>query len=93
MHPSKKRDRVATEQVSPPYKMAKNGQPSLFESIMNIIESLEDIRNDAKTGRCNEKGLDPNFLVNHRVTRRALHQFLLVGNGKSTLALSYVLLR
>lgn len=38
---------------------------SLFGSINDIIESLEDIRNDAKTGRCNEKGLDPSFLIGH----------------------------
>jgi len=38
---------------------------SLFESISDIIETLEDIRNDAKTGRCNEKGLNPSFLIEH----------------------------
>ena len=38
---------------------------SMFESITEILESLDDISRDAKTGRCNEKGLDPDFLVDH----------------------------
>jgi len=36
---------------------------AMFISIDNILESLHDIRRDAKTGRCNEKGLNPEFLV------------------------------
>ena len=38
---------------------------SMYESIEDILESLEDIRRDAKMGRCNEKGLDPDFLIEH----------------------------
>ena len=35
----------------------------MFESIDEILESLVDIRRDSKTGRCNEKGLNPEFLI------------------------------
>ena len=38
---------------------------SMYESIEDILESLEDISRDAKMGRCNEKGLDPDFLIEH----------------------------
>ena len=38
---------------------------SMFESINDILESLDDIRKDARTGRCNEKGLNPEFLIEH----------------------------
>ena len=35
----------------------------MFESIEVILESLVDIKRDSKTGRCNEKGLNPEFLI------------------------------
>ena len=38
---------------------------TMFESNEDILESLDDIRRDARTGRCNEKGLNPDFLVEH----------------------------
>ncbi len=38
---------------------------SMFESILNILETLDDIRNDSKFGRCNEKGLSKEFLIEH----------------------------
>jgi hypothetical protein len=38
---------------------------SMFESILDILESLKDIEHDAKTGRCNERGLNPEFLIEH----------------------------
>jgi len=36
---------------------------SMFNSIIEILEALEDIKRDAKTGRCNEKGLNSKFLI------------------------------
>jgi len=38
---------------------------SMYTSITEIIESLDAIRSDAKTGRCNEKGLNREFLIEH----------------------------
>ncbi len=38
---------------------------SMYQSILDILESLEDVKRDALTGRCNEKGLDPEFLIDH----------------------------
>ena len=38
---------------------------SMFNSIDEILESLNDIVKDSKTGRCNEKGLNPEFLIEH----------------------------
>ena len=37
----------------------------MFESIDEILESLVDIKRDSKTGRCNEKGLNPDFLIDN----------------------------
>ena len=38
---------------------------SMIESVDEILEALIDIKRDAKTGRCNEKGLNPEFLIEH----------------------------
>ena len=38
---------------------------TMFDSIDQILEALTDVRHDAKTGRCSEKGLDPEFLIEH----------------------------
>ncbi len=38
---------------------------TMYGSIDEILESLIDIKRDAKSGRCNEKGLNPEFLVDH----------------------------
>jgi len=38
---------------------------SMLQSILDILESLEDVKRDALTGRCNEKGFDPEFLIEH----------------------------
>ncbi len=36
---------------------------TMFNSIDDILESLIDIKRDAKSGRCNEKGLNIDFLI------------------------------
>jgi len=36
---------------------------NMFDAIDDILEDLTDIKRDAKTGRCNERGLSPKFLV------------------------------
>ena len=36
---------------------------SMFDSIDEILNDLEDIERDGRFGRCNEKGLNPHFLV------------------------------
>ena len=38
---------------------------TMFDSIEDILESLEDIKHDAKSSRCNEKGMNPDFLIEH----------------------------
>ena len=38
---------------------------AMFVSVDDILESLIDIKRDAKTGRCNEKGLNPEFLIDN----------------------------
>lgn len=38
---------------------------SMFNSIIEIIDAMEDIKRDAKTSRCNEKGLSSKFLIEH----------------------------
>lgn len=38
---------------------------TMYDSIDEILESLIDIKADAKGGRCNEKGLNPEFLIDH----------------------------
>jgi len=37
----------------------------MYNSIIEILDALEDIKRDAKTGRCNEKGLSSKFLIDH----------------------------
>jgi len=37
----------------------------MYNSIIEIVDALEDIKRDAKTGRCNEKGLSSKFLIDH----------------------------
>ena len=36
----------------------------MYDAIMEILEALIDIRQDGKYGRCNQKGLSRNFLIN-----------------------------
>jgi hypothetical protein len=38
---------------------------TMFDSIGDIIESIEDIKRDARLSRCNEKGVSPDFLISH----------------------------
>jgi hypothetical protein len=38
---------------------------TLYDSIDEILLALVDIESDARFGRCNEKGLDPDFLIDH----------------------------
>jgi len=38
---------------------------TMYDAIDEILESLIDIKRDAKSGRCNEKGLNPGFLIEH----------------------------
>jgi len=38
---------------------------TMFDSIYELLESLIDIKRDAISGKCNEKGLNPEFLVEH----------------------------
>jgi len=38
---------------------------SMINSIIDILDAMEDIKRDAKTGRCNEKGLNTKFLIEH----------------------------
>ncbi len=38
---------------------------NMFDSISEIVETLHDIKHDAKTGRCNMKGLNYEFLIEH----------------------------
>jgi len=37
----------------------------MFNSIMEILDMLESIKNDAKSGRCNENGVNQEFLIEH----------------------------
>jgi len=38
---------------------------AMLNSIIEIIDAIEDIERDAKSSRCNEKGLNSKFLIEH----------------------------
>jgi len=38
---------------------------TMYESIDEILESLEIIKRDARFGMCNERGMNPDFLIEH----------------------------
>jgi len=38
---------------------------AMFNSIVEILDALDDIKRDSRTGRCNEKGLNSKFLIEH----------------------------
>jgi hypothetical protein len=69
----KKRERAASDIVSPPHKMSKSANEShqelmaridqMFDAIDAILDDLIDVKRDTKTGRCNERGLSPKFLI------------------------------
>ena len=60
---------------------------NMFDSISEIVETLHDIKHDAKTGRCNMKGLNYDFLIDHlreRAIKMELHRYLQAGSGITT---------
>jgi len=38
---------------------------TMFNSILEILEMLDDIKSDSRTGRCNENGVNSEFLIEH----------------------------